>query len=559
MSSAITIEKKEVRQLLADIDARRFAIPKLQREFVWDGPKAARLLDSIVRGLPIGAVMIWQAPRSQRIHLRQQYSILPAFDDSHATVWFLMDGQQRVSVLHHVRTGTTQTNASKREVDFGRVVLALTDDGEEQLVRYRKPVEGSFIPLSAVLDPRWRRLLAYVGPRKLRRIEETRKRILDYHVPIMFMRLSIIDVREAFLRVNTQGMKITAADRIFSRAEALHLRDVLHEVRDPLDEGFRDIATQPVLFAMVAAHGGEEATGAALDRAVARLESEAVSDPRLKRSLARTWTALKTSVHKAIDYLRMNFQVLNRGFLYSDYQITMLALFYLKNRTRGPNHFQREQIRRWFWATSVGGRYSGKNFNRCIREDVKFFTKLAAGGKIRFSYTPEVDRSDVRRAQYASRSGISSAVYSLLLLRRPVSITDDGLNEIPLDQYAAIANRKDRHHIFPAKACSNARIPARDFNSIVNVCLLTAQENQEIGAKQPRFYLNEVRTREGIFRKKMARHLVPVDDASGVWTVDFENGFRQFVRQRTDLLCNAMEEEAGMRLFRREENTRRTR
>ena len=47
----ITIKKRRVSALLRDVDAGKFAIPHLQREFVWDGPKAAKLLDSILRGM----------------------------------------------------------------------------------------------------------------------------------------------------------------------------------------------------------------------------------------------------------------------------------------------------------------------------------------------------------------------------------------------------------------------------------------------------------------------------------------------------------------------------
>ena len=66
----LTIQQKKLSVLLRDIDERRFAIPRLQREFVWDGPKAAKHLDSIVRGMPIGTITIWQAPRAERLHLR---------------------------------------------------------------------------------------------------------------------------------------------------------------------------------------------------------------------------------------------------------------------------------------------------------------------------------------------------------------------------------------------------------------------------------------------------------------------------------------------------------
>ena len=100
--SDLAIKRQSLRVLLQKIDEGRFAIPKLQREFVWDGPKAAKLLDSILSGMPIGVIMIWPTPKSQRLLLRQKYHVLPPFNPKSGKVWFLIDGQQRISVLFRV-------------------------------------------------------------------------------------------------------------------------------------------------------------------------------------------------------------------------------------------------------------------------------------------------------------------------------------------------------------------------------------------------------------------------------------------------------------------------
>src|SRR5437867_4440483 len=128
----ITINKLSTRNLLRRISEGRFAIPKLQREFVWDGPKAAKLLDSIYAGMPIGVVMIWPTPKSQRLFLRQRYHILPRFNDRNSKVWFLIDGQQRISVIHHVREGSALKNARDKNIDFSRVVLSLEKEPDGQ-------------------------------------------------------------------------------------------------------------------------------------------------------------------------------------------------------------------------------------------------------------------------------------------------------------------------------------------------------------------------------------------------------------------------------------------
>src|SRR4051794_9986504 len=83
----------------------RFAIPKLQRAFVWNGHKAAKLLDSMHRGMPIGALTIWETSKKNKDLLRHSLHILPSFQDHNKSVWFILDGQQRLSVLHQVSIG----------------------------------------------------------------------------------------------------------------------------------------------------------------------------------------------------------------------------------------------------------------------------------------------------------------------------------------------------------------------------------------------------------------------------------------------------------------------
>jgi hypothetical protein len=367
----------------------------------------------------------------------------------------------------------------------------------------------------------------------------------------MSVRGNLSEIREAFLRINTQGMKVTTADAIFTQAAALDLRDFVHVVRENLDEAFNDIPDQPILFALAAVRGASEARGRALELVVRRLNREAAENPRVRRSLARDWNRLGPCFGKAADYLRGEFSLVSREYLASDYILSMMAFFFFCNH-HGPNRKQKEQIRRWFWATAVGSRYSGRDFNRCVPADLDFFKRLAANPQRRFHYEPQAELSDVRKAQYASRAAITSAVYCMLLRRGPVHFLDRGLNAIPIERYSTRAYRKDRHHIFPRRPLINENVPVRLYNSISNVCLLVAEENQKIGSKRPRQYLGEMNGPGSGFRRKMARHLIPVDDASGVWDQTVTRGFKHFLNARTNLICNALEEQAGIRLFRRE-------
>jgi hypothetical protein len=551
----ISVQKMPIRDVLRSISEGQFAIPKLQREFVWDGPKAAKLLDSMNAEMPVGVIMIWQTSRSHRLYLRTQYNVLPPFNYRNGKVWFLIDGQQRISVLHHVREGTpTLRNALGKEIDFRRVVFSLENEEDGQQIRYRKPLRNRYESMKDVLHPQWKSRLSHLSARHQEKVRKCRERILRYSMHLMFVEANLAVVRESFLRINTQGMKIRTADAIFTRAESLDLRDFRHEVRQHVDAVFGLIPEMPILFAMAAVREPTQTQprGQALRQQIKKLEEEAQSDDQLRRLLARDWSRLGVCFGKAVDYLRENFCVLTRDYLYSDYVVAMLACFLFWNNRRGPSARQKELIRRWFWATTVGTRYTGTKFLRCLSDDLKFFWRLARNGSARFEYNAEVDRIDVRKAQFASRTGITSSFYCMLLRRGPVSILDNGLNELPIERYATRANRKDRHHVFPRAVLAPLGIPANLYNSICNICLLTAEENQSIGSRRPRNYLGEVRDEGTFFKRKMARHLLPVNtDSSGVWAPDVTRGFMQFLIERRNLICRTLEDEAGFPLFRR--------
>jgi hypothetical protein len=195
----IRIRKRNIAKLLRDVDAGRFAIPHLQREFVWDGPKAAKLLDSILRAMPIGVVLIWDTPRSQRLHLRQKYHVLPPFNHMNRRMWFLIDGQQRISVLHHARQGDKLENARRRDIDFSRIVLSLKDEDDGQKIRYRRPLAGEYVSLSSVMHPQWRQKLNGLGKRRLEQVRASRQRILGYNLFTMFVHGGLSDIRESLL------------------------------------------------------------------------------------------------------------------------------------------------------------------------------------------------------------------------------------------------------------------------------------------------------------------------------------------------------------------------
>ena len=170
-----------IKALRRDLQARRFAVPKLQRNFVWNARRAAKLLDSVYYNMPIGSLFLWEMDRRSAHLIRQSAEVLPSFRDTNSRIWFVIDGQQRLSVIYQAFEGDTRQNDAGRSIDFGRLCFVVRPDREQERpaqIVHRKPQGTDLVPLTVT------------------------KATLD-------------EIGEVFIRVNSQGMRITSTT--FSR------------------------------------------------------------------------------------------------------------------------------------------------------------------------------------------------------------------------------------------------------------------------------------------------------------------------------------------------------
>lgn len=546
---------------------RVFAVPKLQREFVWNGARAAALLDSISKGMPIGVVLIWETKPSQYDLLRKSSNVLPPFDTNNPFGWFIIDGQQRLAVLHEAYEGGVKTNSSRRNVDFGRVCFVLRHEADEDVSPdfvYRKPIPREYVAVQDILaDNRRHRFNGY--PKNLlKRIAACRERIRQYQVPYLLIHSNDLEeVRSVFLRINSQGMTIDSADRAFARAAKVDLRDLAHDLRSRINKNFDDIHYTAILqgFAFVTEEREPDVGERALEGMVQWWENQIDENGKSSMFFDR-WKKYRAAFIRAVDYLVANFSVLHSGFLPSINMLATLSVFFFHHPT-APNTKQQSEIRKWFWATGVGVRYSGRGHRKNQVEDVDFFKRLATSSRAPFKFPDLVDPIDLARQEYTKHSGLTSAFYCLLARQEPCYIANGrpieaqiyaaNRRDRPDDKvliYPNRSNRRDRHHIFPLQLLANNGFTHKDFNSLCNICFIDPLEDKKFGMRRPDRYLAEF-TGKRHFQKAMRSHLIPYDAESGLWTASVKKGYTQFRRRRLREICRALERQAGMNLFRK--------
>ena len=110
-----------IADVIADIDAKKYLLPSIQREFVWSQKQIETLFDSLMRDYPINSFLFWEVPEDKvqefrfyeflRDYHQREHRHNPVADTrgSHG-VTAILDGQQRLTSIY---IGLKGTYASK--------------------------------------------------------------------------------------------------------------------------------------------------------------------------------------------------------------------------------------------------------------------------------------------------------------------------------------------------------------------------------------------------------------------------------------------------------------
>jgi hypothetical protein len=322
----------------------RVRIPDFQRKFRWQWEDVRRLLDSIVRGYPIGSVLLWSRPaRAEEVVLGALTLQAPEIDEA---LW-VVDGQQRLTSLANALDDAGNKDprfASAYDLAAGELVRA----GEHRT---------HVVPLPIVFD--LQRLLRWFreNPESMEYFEEgTRvaKALRQYAIPAYIVKHQDESVlRDIFDRVNNHGRRLTRAE-VFS---ALHTGDAgggppanFADIVERIDtlRGFGEIDEDTVLRGVLARRGADV-------RREIRTEfsREQVSREFPNEGVEEAYRHGGAALERAVAFLQDEAGVPHFGFLTYRYLLVVLARFFAHHPDPVPQNLR--LLRRWFWRASLVG------------------------------------------------------------------------------------------------------------------------------------------------------------------------------------------------------------
>lgn len=551
----ISVKKYKLRQLKRKLQNRDFAIPEIQRQYVWQRNQVLKLMDSILKNYPIGISLVWSAPYSKAIHIRpNNKTIVPPFNKKSRHAELIIDGQQRLSTLYGVIMGIEERKEAGSFINFRELFFNCNRKSEKRFVfskRFDENTKG-YIRLFDLLNTSPAQLRRRLGLNKSD-ASEALKCYNAFHrytfFMLQFQANDFADIREVFIRINSAGMKVSRADTLFAKATDVNLRDHVLDSKRGLKYGYDQLSTDAMLSTLGIAFGATRITGKDFELVIARINK----NKKETKDFSKTWKKLEYGFEEAVDFLVNHLKVRTPSLLPSKNIYTLIAYFFYLNQSRAkPNQIR--EIKKWFWSTACGERYSGAAFNRNIPEDIKFFKRLANSGNAKFQIGSKINPYDFLRSDYRKGSGSSNAYFLLLRMKKPSYLING--HEMLLDGTSSISNRKDRHHIYPNALLKRNGIKETWINSISNICYLEADENQSISDSHPRYYLSDYMHYKH-FSRVMKSHFIPIDSSSPVWLANTKKSFLHFINLRGRLIIGQIEKLAGVKLFEKYDDIKR--
>src|ERR1700728_3236189 len=98
-------QEASVAELVSMIQRGELRLPEMQRRYVWRSTRVRDLLDSLYRGYPSGAILLWETDEDVPL---QEFAVDQA-SSPYTSSRLLLDGQQRLTSLSAVIRGEPVT------------------------------------------------------------------------------------------------------------------------------------------------------------------------------------------------------------------------------------------------------------------------------------------------------------------------------------------------------------------------------------------------------------------------------------------------------------------
>ena len=521
----------------ARIRSGQIVLPRFQRFEAWTHRHVTDLLDTVLRGLPAGALLVLEIGDSEPFISRPMQG---APDAEGRPVEHLLDGQQRLTALWRSLTGDYddrdyfvervtgeaarddeslvegdwRTTTVPRYLRNGQRYPRWADSPREiwrrkmipvHLLRPDSSAEGAFSEWRATAtDGTTEDLIELVQA-----ASELRGRFARFNLPFLSLPIgtSPDTALDVFVQMNTSAQPLTTYDIVVAQVEA-GTGFSLHELVEDLQAQAPDLERYADLSRIILT------SGALLQD---RSPSQSVMRGRdFCEALIDQWDDLVQGVRRTELFLEEE-RVFDHRRIPSDPVVALLVALW----ARAPEGLDGEGeartiLRRFLWRAFATDRYE-RSSNSRSRADYRLLRSRLGGVDDGLPPIFDEESHPLPSAQELKAAGwpgrkdrLGRAIMLVSLAHGGLDFADGGHAT-----YDSILKR-EYHHLYPRAFLRAQGVNDSLSNRALNCALVTWRTNRNIAAKDPANYVRErvdqASLGEAEVRRRLESHLIPVQE-----------------------------------------------
>tara|TARA_R110002096_G_scaffold242188_2_gene434152 strand:+ start:250 stop:2373 length:2124 start_codon:yes stop_codon:yes gene_type:complete len=526
-------DSKKYTDLISEIQKGQIKIPKFQRDFVWSIEKTAKLLDSILKGYPIGTFILWETnERLNDIKNIGNLELPPVPDD--IKVQYVLDGQQRITSLYAAYLGASiQKEGEKKITNYGSIFVDLEgdiDNNDEQIIVSEQP-ENTFITLNEILNfnDNLLEIKEQFSDDQFKKIHQYSQTFSTYDFSTVVLRKEDIDSAiEVFTRINTGGQTLTLFEimsaKTYDEEQNFDMQDRFQKLLKELESNskYNTISSTVILnvLGLILSKNKE-----CKRKVVLQLDKQRIID---------IWDDVISALKDSIDYFRSVYRIPVSTLLPYDALLVPFSYFFYHHK-ENPKGEQIKYLEEFFWRISLSYRYSSSTESK-LAQDIKRIDQILNGERPNYDDIKVFLNSpkDLIDTGFSAGSSYCKAVLCLLAFYEPKDFQNNG--KVILDNsWLKMANSRNYHHFFPKSYLKKRGIG--NENSIVNITLVGADLNKrKIRAKAPSIYIQDFMDENDGLPKSIKSHLIENIDDFGIHSDDYS----VFLEKRSTAIYKAL-------------------
>lgn len=497
--------------ILDQIESKAIALPEFQRGYVWTREQIRQLMDSVYRGHPIGALLVWAVQNRQPgVHVE-----------------LLLDGQQRITTLYSVIKGMPPHYFKGNKEHFEKLRFHLRDEvfefyqpikmGKDQLWiditrLFEVGVGTIFKPFMSDSDFSEDEKEVFLD--RLNKLDQIKN--INLHIEKVTGEDKSTDVVvEIFNKVNSGGTKLSKGDLALAKICATwpEARDELEKHLEYWSRARFNFRIELLLRCVTTVLTGKAPFGE-LDDVASQFEEG------LKKAVKH--------INETLNLIGDRLGLDHNQVLGGRYALPLIAKFFEENGGKRLNPIVRDKLLYWYIHSFLWGRYSGST-ETVLSQDLELLQQ--SNGEVQ----PLIDKLSQSRGTLKVSPddfdswGRGSRFYPLLYMLTRIYGAQDFYtgNELKRNLLGS-GSRLELHHIFPKSTLYKNNFPKNEVNALANFTFLTQDTNKKISNSDPANYLATID--EDVLKS----HWIPLDRS--LWDI---GNYRDFLTERRKLLAEA--------------------